>query len=34
VVEWHEVLHVAVLVGLGSHWAFNYKIADGHVQPC
>jgi len=31
VLEWHEVLHVAVLIGLGFHWAFTYKIADGHV---
>ncbi len=29
VVQWHEVFHVAVLVGLGFHWAFVYSIADG-----
>ena len=34
VVEWHEVLHVAVLIGLVCHWTFTYKIADGHVQLC
>lgn len=34
VVQWHEVLHVAVLVGLSCHWAFTYQIADGHVEPC
>ena len=32
VVQWHEILHVAVLIGLGCHWAFTFKIADGHVQ--
>lgn len=31
VVQWHEILHVAVLIGLSFHWAFTYKIADGHV---
>ena len=31
VVQGHEVFHVAVLLGLGSHWAFIYHIADGHV---
>jgi hypothetical protein len=33
VFQWHEVLHVAVLLGLGIHWAFTFKIADGHVEP-
>ncbi|MGI9427907.1 MAG: hemolysin III family protein, partial [Bythopirellula sp.] len=33
VFQWHEVLHVAVLLGLGIHWAFTYKIADGHLEP-
>ena len=33
VFQWHEVLHVAVLLGLGIHWAFTFKIADGHMQP-
>ena len=28
VVQWHEVFHVAVLIGLGCHWAFVYSIAD------
>ena len=28
VVQWHEVFHVAVLIGLGCHWAFIYSIAD------
>jgi len=32
VIQWHEVFHVAVLVGLGFHWAFVYTIADGHNQ--
>jgi channel protein (hemolysin III family) len=31
VIQWHEVFHVAVLVGLGLHWAFVYSIAD---RPC
>lgn len=29
VFQWHELFHVLVLVGLGTHWAFNYRIADG-----
>lgn len=29
VIQWHELFHVLVLVGLGLHWAFNYRIADG-----
>jgi len=33
VVQWHEILHVAVLIGLTCHWAFTYQIADGHVAP-
>lgn len=33
VVQWHEVFHVAVLVGLGFHWAFTYAIADGRLAP-
>lgn len=28
VIQWHEVFHVAVLIGLGCHWAFIYSIAD------
>jgi channel protein (hemolysin III family) len=28
VVQWHEVFHVAVLIGLGCHWAFIYSVAD------
>ena len=31
VVQWHEVFHVAVLIGLGFHWAFNYQLADGRL---
>ncbi len=34
VFQWHEFLHLAVLVGLSCHWAFTYQIADGHVEPC
>lgn len=34
VLQWHEILHVAVLIGLSCHWAFTYQIADGHVEPC
>lgn len=33
VVQWHEVFHVAVLLGLGFHWAFVYQIADGRIEP-
>ncbi|NOY43262.1 MAG: DNA-binding protein [Planctomycetes bacterium] len=33
IVQWHEVFHVAVLIGLGFHWAFTYQIADGRLQP-
>lgn len=33
VVQWHEVFHVAVLIGLGFHWAFAYAIADGRLSP-
>jgi len=33
VVQWHEVFHVAVLIGLGFHWAFAYQIADGKLSP-
>jgi channel protein (hemolysin III family) len=28
VIHWHEVFHVAVLIGLACHWAFIYSIAD------
>jgi channel protein (hemolysin III family) len=28
IVQWHEVFHVAVLIGLGCHWAFVYTIAN------
>jgi len=31
VVQSHELLHVAVLIGLCCHWVFNYQIADGRV---
>jgi channel protein (hemolysin III family) len=33
VVQWHEVFHVAVLIGLGFHWSFVYTIADGRLSP-
>jgi channel protein (hemolysin III family) len=33
VVQWHEVFHVAVLIGLGFHWSFIYTIADGRFAP-
>ncbi|HYO25468.1 MAG TPA: hypothetical protein VEQ85_11035, partial [Lacipirellulaceae bacterium] len=33
VVQWHEVFHLAVLVGLALHWAFIYSIADGRLSP-
>ncbi len=33
VIQWHEVFHVAVLIGLGFHWAFIYTIADGRLSP-
>jgi channel protein (hemolysin III family) len=33
VIQWHEVFHVAVLVGLAFHWAFAYSIADGRLTP-
>jgi len=29
VIQWHEVFHIAVLIGLGFHWAFVFTIADG-----
>ena len=32
VLQWHELFHVLVLIGLGLHWSFNYAIADG-LQP-
>ncbi|MFP6611490.1 MAG: hemolysin III family protein [Pirellulales bacterium] len=27
----HEILHVAVLVGMGFHWRFIYQFADGRL---
>ncbi len=33
VIQWHEVFHVAVLIGLGFHWAFVFQIADGRTSP-
>jgi channel protein (hemolysin III family) len=33
VVQWHEVFHIAVLIGLGFHWALVYSIADGRLTP-
>lgn len=32
VVQAHELFHVAVLIGLGFHWAFTYTIADGQAD--
>lgn len=33
VIQWHEVFHIAVLIGLGFHWAFVFAIADGRLTP-
>jgi hemolysin III len=33
VLQWHEVFHVAVLIGLGCHWAFIYSIANRPLPP-
>lgn len=33
VIQWHEVFHVAVLIGLGCHWAFIYSIANRPFLP-
>ncbi len=33
VVQWHEVFHLAVLIGLAFHWSFIYSIADGRLSP-
>jgi channel protein (hemolysin III family) len=33
VVQWHEVFHLAVLIGLAFHWSFVYAIADGRLAP-
>jgi channel protein (hemolysin III family) len=33
VVQWHEVFHLAVLIGLAFHWSFIYSIADGRLTP-
>jgi len=32
VIQWHEVFHIAVLIGLGFHWAFVFTIADGQME--
>jgi len=32
VLQSHEIFHVAVLIGLGFHWAFVYQIADGRLS--
>ncbi len=32
VVQWHEVFHVAVLIGLACHWVFAFHIADGTIR--
>lgn len=31
VIQWHELLHVAVLIGLCCHWSFIYQIANGQI---
>jgi channel protein (hemolysin III family) len=33
VIQWHEIFHIAVLIGLGCHWAFIYSIADRPFLP-
>lgn len=33
VLQWHEVFHIAVLIGLAFHWSFIYAIADGRLAP-
>lgn len=33
IIQWHEVFHIAVLIGLGFHWAFVYSIADRPYLP-
>jgi channel protein (hemolysin III family) len=33
VIQWHEIFHVAVLIGLGCHWAFIYSIANRPFAP-
>lgn len=33
VIQWHEVFHIAVLIGLGCHWAFVYSIANRPFLP-
>jgi channel protein (hemolysin III family) len=33
VIQWHEVFHIAVLIGLGFHWGFIYSMADGRLTP-
>ena len=32
VIQWHEVFHVAILIGLAFHWAFIYQIADRRFE--
>ncbi|WP_231936330.1 PAQR family membrane homeostasis protein TrhA [Bythopirellula polymerisocia] len=34
VIQWHEVFHVAVLMGLAFHWAFIYQIANWPLDKC
>jgi channel protein (hemolysin III family) len=33
VIQSHEIFHVAVLIGLGCHWAFVYSIANRPYLP-
>ncbi|MEQ8211163.1 MAG: hemolysin III family protein [Lacipirellulaceae bacterium] len=32
VIQWHEVFHIAVLMGLAFHWSFIYSIADAEPR--
>ncbi|QEG35600.1 PAQR family membrane homeostasis protein TrhA [Bythopirellula goksoeyrii] len=32
VIQWHEVFHVAVLLGLACHWSFIYQIANWPID--
>jgi hemolysin III len=33
IIQWHEVFHMAVLIGLGCHWAFIFSVADRPLPP-
>lgn len=32
VIQWHEVFHIAVLMGLAFHWSFIFSIADAELK--